>query len=502
MHSVDKVGCIPPEPPAEEEAREGEIEMKVAVIGGGVAELSAAIHSIAQGHEVTLYEKHESVGGRIWESRKNGYTFEMGPSMITELWVFDELFKTAGKTNPLTFSETPDFGFCIDQLLEVSRTGFRSVLDEHDRQLLTTMMTRFEKALPIIRNTVLDHPITGVFDLMGVSRLALTARVFRPLSTAVRAFHSRELEGLLSTYPAYTEKLIKDADSAALFAPMMMLIDGIYYPEGGIYRIVEEMYTACLEIGVQVHCSSEVKKIRPERNRIILDDSSFDHCIAAVDYSLAQNMLGRTTDHTAAHAYFAVCLGTDKLALPHHSFIIPEDYEKGHRRIDDGKLPDSFLIYACYTEREKPSLFLVTVLPSTQRIDYRARMIRSSASAVSAGRCSASPANTTDSDSDRRTAIPRSATSRMRARRYSRATVFPWRYAQACSPHESLTNRIGNNKCRYRCRDGWLGSPSMNSRNVRVLLLYSPGELLSFNPDVIRTHELLLSWLPSFSIQR
>jgi len=344
--------------------------MNVAVIGGGVAGLSAAMHSRAQGHDVTLFEKHESVGGRIWECRKDGYTFEMGPSMITELWVFDELFKIAGKENPLTFSETPDFGFCINQLIEVNRTGFRSVLDDHDRQLLTAMMARFEKALPIIRNTVLDHPITGYFDLMGVSRLALTARVFRPLSTAVRAFHSGELKGLLSTYPAYTEKLIKDADSAALFAPMMMLIDGIYYPEGGIYRIVEEMYTACLEMGVNVLCKREVKTIKPEKNRIILDGSSYDHCIAAVDYSLAQNMLGRIVEHTAAHAYFAVCLGTDKLDLPHHSFIIPEDYETGHRKIDDGKLPDSFLIYACYTERGKPSLFLVTVLPSSQKIDY------------------------------------------------------------------------------------------------------------------------------------
>lgn len=345
--------------------------MKVAVIGGGVAGLSAALHSRAQGHDVTLYEKHESVGGRIWESRKNGYSFEMGPSMITELWIFDELFKTAGKTNPLRFVETPDFGFCIHAMLKVNRTDFSSVLDEHDRQLLNKMMARFEKALPIIRKTVLSHPITGMFDLLSVSRLALIARIFRPLRKAVRKFHSGELKGLLSTYPAYTEKLIRDADSAALFAPMMMLIDGIYYPEGGIYRIVEEMYTACLEMGVKVQCNREVKTIRPENKRIILDDSSFDHCIAAVDYSLAQRMLGRTAEHTAAHAYFAVSLGTGKLDLPHHSFIIPEDYEKGHRRIDSGKLPDSFLIYACYTEREKPSLFLVTVLPSTQNIDYR-----------------------------------------------------------------------------------------------------------------------------------
>ncbi len=368
-------GYIPPGRLTEENAAEnpweGEIEMKVAVIGGGVAGLSAAIHSRAQGHEVTLYEKHESVGGRIWESRQNGYSFEMGPSMITELWVFDELFKTAGKTNPLIFSETPDFGFSIQQMLKVSRADFKSVLDEHDRQILDKMLARFEKALPIIRNTVLSHPITGMFDLMSVSRLALTARVFKPLSKAVGAFHSGELKGLLSTYPAYTEKLIRDADSSALFAPMMMLIDGIYYPEGGIYRIVEEMYAACCEMGVKVHCNSEVNTIRPEKNRIRLDDSSFDHCIAAVDYSLVQTMLGRTARHTAAHAYFAVCLGTDKLDLPHHSFLIPEDYDEVHRKIDNGELPDSFLIYACYTERQKPSLFLVTVLPSTQNIDYR-----------------------------------------------------------------------------------------------------------------------------------
>ncbi len=346
------------------------MEMKVAVIGGGVAGLSAAIYSSAQGHDVTLYEKHASVGGRIWESRKNGYTFEMGPSMITELWIFDELFKTVGKNNPLTFNETPDFGFCIHQMLKVNRTNFRSVLDDHDRQLLEKMMARFKKALPIIRKTILSQPITGMVDLMRVSKLAIIAHVFKPLRKTVEAFHSGELKGLLSTYPAYTEKLIKNADSSALFAPMMMLIDGIYYPEGGIYRIVEELNTACLEMGVKVHCNSEVNTIRPEKNRIRLDDSSFDHCIAAVDYSQAQNMLGRTPEHTAAHAYFSVCLGTDKLDLPHHSFIIPDDYDSVHRKIDNGKLPDSFLIYASYTERDKPSLFLVTVLPSTQKIDF------------------------------------------------------------------------------------------------------------------------------------
>jgi hypothetical protein len=86
-------------------------------------------------------------------------------------------------------------------------------------------------------------------------------------------------------------------------------------------------------------------RIRESRN----NGYTFDHCIAAVDYSLTQTMLGRPAVHTAAHACFAVCLGTDKIDLPHHSFIIPGNYEKGHRRIDDGKLPDDFLIYAYCT---------------------------------------------------------------------------------------------------------------------------------------------------------
>ena len=350
--------------------------MKIAVIGGGVAGLSAAIHARAKGHEVSLYEKQNRVGGRIRESRKNGYTFEMGPSMITELWVFDELFKTAGKPNPLRFRETPDFGFCIDQFIKVTRGNFNSLLDDHDRNHLDTMMARFEKALPVIRNTVLSHPITGLFDLMGVSRLALIAKVLRPLNKSVRIFHSGELKGLLSTYPAYTEKMIQEADSSALFAPMMMLIDGIYYPEGGIYRIVEEMHTACLEMDVKIHCNQEVKSIRAEKSKILLEESSFDHCIAAVDYSQTQKMLGRPTEHTAAHAYFAVCLGTDKLDLPHHSFIISKDYEREHSRIDGGILPNDYIIYACYTEREKPTLFLVSVLPSSQKIDYTSQKVQ------------------------------------------------------------------------------------------------------------------------------
>lgn len=347
--------------------------MKVAVIGGGVSGLSAAIYARAQGHKPTIYEKQERVGGRIWERKINGYTLEMGPSMITELWVFDELFKTAGKANPLSFRETSQFGFCIDQMLKVSRSDFTSLLDEHDKKLLAIMMRSYGKALPTVRSTLLSRPMQNIFDLMGLSRLALSLNIFKPLRKAVQTFHSQELKGLLSSYPAYTEKLIKNADSSSLFAPMMMLIDGIYYPEGGVIEIVKQMHKTCMEMGIEIHCKEEAKRLRAEKNRIIVNETSYDHCIAAVDYSQAQKMLGRGVEHTAAHAYFAVALGTKHLDLAHHSFILPKDYESGHEMIDNGKLPENFLIYASYTEREKPSLFLVTVLPSNQKIDYTAQ---------------------------------------------------------------------------------------------------------------------------------
>ena len=66
--------------------------MKSIVIGSGFGGIAAALRLRAKGHDVTLIEKHPDLGGRARVFKKNGFTFDGGPTVITAPYLINELF--------------------------------------------------------------------------------------------------------------------------------------------------------------------------------------------------------------------------------------------------------------------------------------------------------------------------------------------------------------------------------------------------------------------------
>ena len=64
----------------------------VGLLGGGVIGGGWAAKFLAQGYDVTVLERREGLGGRAYQLRDGGYTFDMGPSLITMPWLLDELY--------------------------------------------------------------------------------------------------------------------------------------------------------------------------------------------------------------------------------------------------------------------------------------------------------------------------------------------------------------------------------------------------------------------------
>ena len=65
--------------------------MNSVVIGSGFGGIAAALRLRSKGHEVTLIEKHEDLGGRARVFQRNGFTYDGGPTVITAPFLFDEL---------------------------------------------------------------------------------------------------------------------------------------------------------------------------------------------------------------------------------------------------------------------------------------------------------------------------------------------------------------------------------------------------------------------------
>jgi phytoene desaturase len=55
---------------------------KVIVVGAGTAGLSSAIRLRAKGYDVDILEKNEKVGGRMYQIRNQGFSFDVGPTIV------------------------------------------------------------------------------------------------------------------------------------------------------------------------------------------------------------------------------------------------------------------------------------------------------------------------------------------------------------------------------------------------------------------------------------
>ncbi len=75
------------------------------VVGGGVGGLAVAIRLAAAGHDVLLVERNDVVGGKLATYTRDGYTFDIGPSLVTLPHLFHELFELAGSTPNSTNQE-------------------------------------------------------------------------------------------------------------------------------------------------------------------------------------------------------------------------------------------------------------------------------------------------------------------------------------------------------------------------------------------------------------
>ena len=69
----------------------------VSVIGGGLGGLSAAISLAAAGRHVRVFEKNKRLGGKLNIMKREGFRFDMGPSILSLPHVFRELFTRARK---------------------------------------------------------------------------------------------------------------------------------------------------------------------------------------------------------------------------------------------------------------------------------------------------------------------------------------------------------------------------------------------------------------------
>ena len=338
---------------------------KAIVIGSGFSGLSTATFLAKYGWEVTVVEKHDTPGGRARHFTESGFTFDMGPSWYWMPDVFERYFSSFGKPVSAYYTlkrldpsyrvywqdgqmDVPADYAELKKLFESTESGSGLELDKYLEQ------AAFKYRIGI--NKLVHKPgqsWTEFLDwdlIKGLFRL----EVFSSMKSHVHArFKDPGLRQLLEFPVLFLGALPKDIPALYSLMNFADIKGGTWYPENGMYSIVDAMYTVAKESGVKFHFSENVIAINTLENRAagikseyvengnkISRDHPADVVIATADYHFVEmNLLTRQL-RSYSQAYwdkkvlapgcllYYVGLNKKLKNITHHSLFFDVDFEK------------------------------------------------------------------------------------------------------------------------------------------------------------------------------
>lgn len=361
---------------------------KIAIIGSGFSGLSAASYLSAAGHEVHVFEKNRTLGGRARQLKTdNGYTFDMGPSWYWMPDVFERFFN--------------DFGHSIKDFyrLELLNPSFEIVFANQEIMRvpenyadLCLLFESIEKGSAIQLDKFMEEAQykyeTGMQNLVympGVSlkefadaqllKGMLRLQVFTSFSKHVRKYFSHPQLLALMEFPVLFLGAMPQ-DTPALYSLMNYagLKLGTWYPHGGFGKIIEAIMTVAEENGTSFHTDSPVESILIDHNKasgimVCGKKISFEAIVAAADYHHVENSLLPSEYRNYKESYwegktlapscliYYVGLNKKIKSINHHTLFFEEDLLEHSKEIyKKPQWPHKPLFYVCCPSRTDDSV--------------------------------------------------------------------------------------------------------------------------------------------------
>jgi phytoene desaturase len=375
--------------------------------------LAAAIRLGAMGFEVEVFEKNDQLGGRIGRLEENGFTFDTGPSLLLMTDTYLELFSFAGRDLadyvrlvPLNGQYRVNFG--DGDTLTIHRT-LPELVKELER-IEPGVAPRFYRFLEdachkyrIGRSQFVERDFEGARDFFGLQNLRLLLRT-RALNNYYRSvskfFRTEKLRQAFSLQTMYLGLSPFRAPAVYSLLPYTELAeDGLWFPEGGMYALIEAMERLATELGVRFHLGSPVEKVvvakdRAHGVRVNGDEVGADAVLVGADLPYAYRTLlegsadgdfrlrkREKLDYTSSA--FMLYLGLDRRLdhMLHHNFYLSGRYRENFEAIfRDRRLPDDPSFYVVVPSRTEPdmapegmeSLFVLVPVPhlSNTNVDW------------------------------------------------------------------------------------------------------------------------------------
>ncbi|HDK7569225.1 TPA: FAD-dependent oxidoreductase [Staphylococcus aureus] len=266
--------------------------MKIAVIGAGVTGLAAAARIASQGHEVTIFEKNNNVGGRMNQLKKDGFTFDMGPTIVMMPDVYKDVFTACGK-NYEDYIELRQLRYIYDVYFDHDdRITVPTDLAELQQMLesiepgsthgFMSFLTDVYKKYEIARRYFLERTYRKPSDFYNMTSLVQGAKL-KTLNHADQLIEhyidNEKIQKLLAFQTLYIGIDPKRGPSLYSIIPMIEMMFGVHFIKGGMYGMAQglaqlnkDLDYSCsaflMYIGIDIDVTDQVRL----HNVIFLDD--------------------------------------------------------------------------------------------------------------------------------------------------------------------------------------------------------------------------------------
>ncbi|MDP3877734.1 MAG: phytoene desaturase family protein [Methylobacter sp.] len=377
----------------------------IVVIGAGLGGLSAAISLATEGFSVDLLEKNDKVGGKLNVLEKDGFSFDLGPSILTMPHIFRALFERAGKNmddyvsiesvephwrnffedgSTLDLSSDPArMKQQLDRLGPNTANEFEQFLAYSKKLCEVTEAGYFAKGLDSFWELLRHYgPVKSLQDF----------DVFRSMDQGVRRFiKDPKLVEVLNYFIKYVGSSPYDAPALMNLLPYIQFGYGLWYIKGGMYGMAQGLEKLALELGVTIRVNTEVAEIQHQGGRAtavrLADDSVIAAELIVSNMELIpayQTLLhGQDKEIRRIEKFAPSCsglvlhLGVDRIypQLAHHNFFYsdhPREHFKAifhdHRLSED---PTIYLVAPCKSDPQQApdGCEIIKILPHIPHLD-------------------------------------------------------------------------------------------------------------------------------------
>jgi phytoene desaturase len=332
--------------------------MNSIVIGSGFGGMAAALRLKAKGHHVTLVEKHEDLGGRARVFKKNGFTFDGGPTVITAPYLIDELFELFNKNSKDYLEIKPlktwyqfvfEDGFKFDYSgNEEEMVNQIKKINEKDvngyKNLVNFTKKIFDKGFTELADVPFDKPSFMLKQIPSLFNLKSYKSVYGLVSSYIE---NEKLRRLLSMHPLLVGG--NPFTTTSIYGLILYLEKkwGIHYSMGGTGQIINGMEKLMNEENIKILKGCEVNRILSNNKKITGvelsngDKIETDNVICNADPPAVYSKLANTKSNNSIFNWkmkrmeysmglFVYYFGTKKVydEVEHHTIKFGDKYKE------------------------------------------------------------------------------------------------------------------------------------------------------------------------------